>query len=40
MKKYEKNCPKCNKTLIYSTKYSLTESIKKNRFCKNEYLGS
>lgn len=33
--KFEKNCPSCNKQLIYKDKWTLEESIVKNRKCKS-----
>lgn len=32
---YQKICPKCNNTIIYSTRKILKNSIKQNSFCKN-----
>jgi hypothetical protein len=31
---FYKNCPKCNKIIYYSRKYTLIESIDKNRKCR------
>lgn len=34
MKEFKKNCPSCNKTMQYSRKDALIESLNKNRKCK------
>jgi very-short-patch-repair endonuclease len=35
MKKYCKNCPSCNKEMLYNNKYALNNSIKNDRNCKS-----
>jgi hypothetical protein len=32
-KSYTKNCPSCNKQMVYASKYNLTQSIKNNKSC-------
>jgi len=35
MVKYCKNCPSCNKEMLYNNKYALNNSIKNDRNCKS-----
>ena len=34
-KKFEKNCPGCDKIISFSTKNTLNKSIKRNASCSN-----
>lgn len=38
--RWEKNCPKCGKTQTYSSKYTLLDSIKYNKWCNARKNGT